>query len=162
MIDLSAIPSLLTQLSPHQPSLVLLAMVVVAPLTWRTTGPPERACALTLGGVATLDFACWWLTDSSTMFHALADTLALSWMVPVALRANRFYPAVIAATLLIAATAQWLFVARLVNQAEAVQLLTGFAHLVALLAYLCGWLLHRKIIAGPGNRAAWRDQIPYR
>jgi hypothetical protein len=151
---------LLVQLSPHQPNLVLLAMVLVAPITWRTTGPPERASALTISGVAVLDFLCWWLADGFMPAHALVDSLALSWMIPVALRANRLYPAVIAAALLIAAAAQWLLVLRLNDQPPAVSLIAGLAHLVALIAYLCGWHFHRRSSAKPGERPAWRDQMP--
>lgn len=152
----------LALLSPHQPSLLMLAMLAVAPLTWRSTGPPERASALTLGGVAGLDLATWWLADGSALLHALTASLALSWMVPVALRANRFYPAVIAAALLVSATAQWLFVLGQVEQALPVELLAGSARLVALLTYLCGWQSHRNFVARSGQRRAWREQIPFR
>jgi hypothetical protein len=152
----------LALLSPHQPSLLMLAMLAVAPITWRSTGPPERASALTLGGVAVLDLATWWLTGGSALLHAMADSLALGWMVPVALRANRFYPAMIAAALLVAATAQWLFVLGLVELALPVELLAGGAHLVALFTYLCGWQSHRYLIAKSGQRPAWRHQRPFR
>jgi len=154
--------SLLAALSPHQPTFVALAMLAVIPLTWRTTGPPERATALTLGGVAVLDLAAWWFGNGAPLLHAMADSLALGWMVPVALRANRFYPAVVSAALLIAVAIEWLDLLGLVQQASSTEMLVGIAHLLALVVYLLGWTGHRSIIASSGRRPAWRDQIVLR
>jgi len=136
-------------------------MLAVGPLTWRTTGPPERASALILGGVAVLGLLSWWQFGGSALLHAIIGSLALAWMIPVALRANRFYTSIIAAALLVAATGQWLLAAGLVDQALTVGLLAGLAYLIALLTYFIGWQRHRRIVGKTGQRPAWRDQIPF-
>ncbi|MFO1256450.1 MAG: hypothetical protein U1E37_12405 [Sphingomonadaceae bacterium] len=77
----------------------------------------------------------------------------------MALRANRVYPAAIAASLLIAASCQWFQLLGLVHPGGAADLLVGTAHLLALASYLGGWASQW---AGSVRRAAWRDELQAR
>jgi hypothetical protein len=147
-------------LSPHQPSLAVLATLVAVPLTWRPSAAPERACALSLGAIAMFDLLIWSLSAGSLWQHALADSIVLSWVVPVALRANRMSPAAIAAALLIAAACQWLRLLSLTPPGPTVDLVVGVAHVLAVCAYLVGWTHQQRLTHRSGSTPAWLDQLP--
>jgi hypothetical protein len=143
----------------HQTGLVAIALLAGLPLPWRSAGPPERAAILTLVGLAAMDLLIWRFGNSSALLHTAADGLALSWILPVALRANRFYPAVIAAALLVAVLAQVLNLLGPARDAETVAILVNALHLLAILAFLGGATVHRRMLTRGVNRPAWRNRL---
>lgn len=149
----------LAALSSHQTGLIAVLLLFGLPLSWRSAGPPERAAILTLVGLAIMDLLIWRFAGGSSLLHLAADGIALSWVLPVALRANRFYPAVIAAALLVAVLTQLLSLLGLTGNAGTVAILVNTLHLLAVLAFIGGALVHRRIVAGGANRPAWRNRL---
>ncbi|MBA4162650.1 MAG: hypothetical protein C0515_11360 [Novosphingobium sp.] len=149
----------LADLPNHQSGLLAVFLLYGLPLSWRSAGPPERAALLTLTGIAAMDLLVLLYANGSALLHLVADGLALSWMLPVALRANRFYPAVIAAALLVAVLAQLLNLLGLTRDAGSVTFLVNGLHLLAVLALLGGSLVHRRIVAEGARRPAWRISL---
>lgn len=156
---MSGFAQYLTDFPTHQTGLIAIALLAGLPLPWRSAGPPERAAILTLIGLAAMDLLVWRFGSGSVLLHTAADGLALSWMLPVALRANRFYPAVIAAALMVAVLTQLLLLLGLARDAATVALLVNALHLLAVLAFLSGATVHRRILASGVNRPAWRNRL---
>ena len=77
---------------------------------WRGAGP-EKACALTLLSLMAVDdayhlaFGSFYPLDRADPWHVFIDSIALVVFVAIALRANRFYPMVLAAAQLVSVTA---------------------------------------------------------
>ena len=149
----------LTLLGWHSPGLITLLLVFGLPLGWRNAGPPEKAGILILGSIALLDLAAWAVMGGALLAHTLIDSLALAWLVPLALKANRHYPALLAAGFLVAASTQWLALTGLATLPRATALIVESGHFVAALAFLLGWLRHRKGPPGTDQRPPWRDQL---
>lgn len=152
----------LSGLAAHQFGLVTLLFLFGLPLAWRSAGPPERASILALTGLACMDLLAWIWGGGAPLLHLAADAIALSWMVSVALRANRFYPAVIAAALLVAVLVQLLQQAGLARGQLAIAALINAMHLAAALAFLAGVLVQRHLLVRRAERPAWRDQSMHR
>lgn len=149
----------LVDLTSHQAGLLAVLLLFGLPLSWRSAAPPERAAILTLTGLAAMDLLVWLYGNGSALLHFVADGLALSWMLPVALRANRFYPAVIAAALLVAVLAQLLGLLGLVREAGSVTFLVNCLHLTAVLAFVCGGAVQRQMLAEGISRPAWINRL---
>jgi hypothetical protein len=149
----------LAELASHQTALFAVLLLFGLPLSWRSAGPPERAAILTLVAVAAMDLLVWRFGSGSALLHFAADGLALSWMLPVALRANRFYPAVIVATLLVAVLIQLLSLMGLARDDGTVAILVNALHLLAVLVSLSGVSFHRRMQARGVSRQAWRNQL---
>ena len=92
--------------SALQLSVWLLALFAL----WRGAGP-EKACALTLLALMAVDevyhlaFGAYYPLDTADPWHVFIDTAALISLLTIALRANRFYPMVLAAAQLVSVTA---------------------------------------------------------
>jgi len=77
---------------------------------WRWAGP-EKASALTLLLLLSVDqvyhliFGPFYPLDAADPWHVFIDSLALAALVAISLRANRFYPLVLAAAQLVSVTA---------------------------------------------------------
>jgi hypothetical protein len=149
----------LAELASHQTGLFAVLLLLGLPLSWRSAGPPERAAILTLVGLAAMDLLVWRFGSGSALLHFAADAMALSWMLPVALRAYRFYPAVITAALLVVVLTQLLSLLGLVRDAGTVAILVNALHLLAVLAFLSGASFHRRMQARGVSRPAWRNQL---
>lgn len=159
---MSGFVQILAGWTSHQTGLLALLVLAGLPLFWRGGGPPERASILALVGLAIMDLLVWYLGGGSALLHCAADAVALSWILPVALRANRFYPAVIAAALLVAVLTQLLHLLGPARDATSALLLVNGLHLLAVLALLGGSLIHRLVVAGGSKRPAWRNSLAQR
>lgn len=144
----------------HLAGLLALTLLFGFPLAWRDAGPPERAAILTLVALAVMDVLIWYFAKGSALLHLSADALALSWLLPVALRANRFYPSVIVAALLVAVMAQILNFLVPAANAGTVEILVNALHLFAVLVYLCSAMNQRRMQSLGINRPAWRNRLP--
>lgn len=149
----------LADLPTHQTGLLVVLLLFGLPVSWRNAAPPERAAILTLIGLAAMDLLVWRFGSSSALLHAAADGLALSWILPVALRANRFYPAVIAAALLVAVLTQLLNLRGLAPDAGTVAFLVNALHFLAVVAFLGGAIIQRRMLAEGVSRPAWRNRL---
>lgn len=149
----------LVDLASHQTGLLAVLLLFGLPLSWRSAAPPERAAILILTGLAAMDSLVWLYGNGSALLHFVADGLALSWMLPVALRANRFYPAVIAAALLVAVLAQLLGLLGLASATATITLLVNCLHFTAVLTFVCGGAVQRQMLAGGINRPAWINRL---
>lgn len=156
---MSGLVQLMVDWASHQTGLLAVLLLFGVPLSWRSAGPPERAALLTLIGLAAMDLLVWLFGNGSALLHFFADGLALSWMLPVALRANRFYPAVIAAALLVAVLAQLLNLLGMARDPRSVTLLVNLLHAITVLALLGGSLAHRRKLIERVNRPAWRNSL---
>jgi hypothetical protein len=148
----------LVELPSHLIGMTAFLLLLGLPLSWRSSGPPERATILTLIGLAIMDLLIWLYSSGSALLHFAADGLALSWILSVALRANRVYPAVIAAILLVAVLAQLLGLLGLARSGGTLTFLANGLHFMAILAYLTGATIHRRMLARGVNRPAWRGR----
>lgn len=157
---MSWIADVLTAFSFHRPSVAMPVLIGAVPFAWRPAGPPERAAILSLSGMIVIGLALS-LFDWAAAFQSAADILALSWMVPVALRANRVYPAVISASLLIAVLVQLLALMPTGLNPVAIEMVIASAHLTAIVSLGCGILFHRRRSARAGPIPAWRDQLHF-
>jgi hypothetical protein len=149
----------LADLPTHQTGLLAVLLLFGLPLSWRNAGPPERAAILTLVGLAAMDLLVWRFGNGSALLHIAADGLALSWMLPVALRANRFYPAAIAAALLVAVLTQLHYLLGLAPDGRTVAFLVNALHLLAVLAFVGGAIVQRRMLADGVSRPAWRNRL---
>lgn len=148
---------------PYRFVVQMALFVIVAVWATRKGGGPERACAWIFVGMFVADRLYHALVtpafelESVDYWHFTLDIAVLAMIVPIALRANRLYPMVLAAFQLIAVNAH---IAR-----DAFVQITSFAYSVMyvmpsyaqLLVLACGVWAHVRRTERCGPYRDWRQ-----
>lgn len=148
----------------HQ-SVVVSVWAMAAFALWRGAGP-EKASALTLflllfvDDVYHLVFGPYYPLQAADPWHVFIDTAALGSFVIIGLKANRFYPLVLAAAQLVSVIAHLVRIGLPQMTSLSYYLLYVMPFYFAVLVLAGGLWRHHRRTKMIGPYRAWRGEVP--
>lgn len=127
----------------NHPGPAMLAYALAAILMLRFGKRTERACAMVFALTIMLHGLAWFFYGLPAPVHLACDLVAISFLLPIALRTQRYYPAALCSAWLVSLLFQAIAIGSEIEQRAAAGILAATAQWLALifiaLAMLRGW-----------------------